>query len=186
MIKEDLRSELLSLRDNTPASPSESRAIAKNLLENFDFPDSSIIGAYWPIRNEANPKCLLNQVHKMGHAIALPEIISKSKSLNFRKWCPHDSLKPGKFGISEPRKDQPSLQPNIFLVPLVGFDDQGRRLGYGGGYYDRTIDSFKKNNKKIILIGIARELQRVEFVPNFVHDQKMDIIVTEKKFERVQ
>ena len=144
MEKNKLRSKLVSIRDKRPVSFWEEQALAENLFENFLFPKGATVGGYWPIRNEADPVHLLSKLFNMGVTICLPEIKAYSKVLNFRKWCPYHPLQPGKFGTFQPWADQPILTPNIVFVPIVGFDSKGRRLGYGGGYYDNTIYNLNK------------------------------------------
>ncbi len=186
MKKETLRSKLISIRDKTPAFVWESKAIADNLTQNYSFSKDLIIAGYWPIKNEASPLNLLSVLYDSGHTICLPEVISYSKILNFRRWCPYHPLQPGKFGTSQPWLDQPSLKPDVILTPLVGFDSKGTRLGYGGGYYDHTISNLKeKNGGSVIVLGVGREIQRVHAVPNTSNDQKLDFILTEENFERV-
>ena len=164
----------------------ESKSIADNLTQNYSFSKDLVIAGYWPIKNEASPLYLLHMLYDSGYTICLPEVSSYSKILNFRKWCPYHPLQPGKFGTSQPWSDQPSLTPDVILTPLVGFDSKGRRLGYGGGYYDCTISYLKeKKDGLVILVGVAREIQRVSVVPNTSNDQKLDFIVTEENFERV-
>ena len=174
------------MRNKTPVFVWESKSIADNLTQNYSFSKSSIIAGYWPIRNEASPLSILSELYNSGFTICLPEVCSYSKILNFRKWCPYHPLQPGKFGTSQPWPDQPLLIPDVILTPLVGFDNKGRRLGYGGGYYDSTISNLKeKKDGAVIVMGIAREIQRVSEVPNTQNDERLDFIITEENFERV-
>ncbi len=174
------------MKDEAPTLVWEPKALAENLLKNYFFSDDLVIAGYWPIRNEADPVYLIKKLFYFGCTICLPEIVGYSRILNFRKWCPFHPLQPGKFGTSQPWKDQPILVPDVILTPLVGFDNNGTRLGYGGGYYDTTISNLKKNKGRgIVVIGIAREIQRVKFIPYSENDEKLDMVVTEKNFERL-
>jgi len=184
--KKKLRSKLLSLKDENPIFALESKAIANNLLQNYYFSKNLVVAGYWPIRNEADPIYLITKLFNFGCTICLPEIIAYSKILNFRKWCPYEPLRPGKFGTAQPWEDQPLLVPDVILTPLVGFDKEGNRLGYGGGYYDATISNLKQNGgRRIVLIGIAREIQRVNLIPSSEYDERLDMVVTEENFERL-
>ena len=184
--KKALRLKLLSLKEENPILAWEPKAISDNLLKNYFFSKDKVIAGYWPMRNEADPRYLIAKLFKFGCMICLPEVTSYSKILNFRKWRPFDPLRPGKFGTSQPWGDQPLLVPDVILTPLVGFDKKGSRLGYGAGYYDTTITNLKKNkDQTIVVIGVGREIQRVNFVPISEHDERLDIVVTEENFERL-
>ena len=98
--------------------------------------------------------------------------------MDFYKWSINDPLKINKYGIPEPIKSK-IFYPEILFVPLVGYDDNLNRLGYGGGFYDRYINRIEKN-KKIIKIGLAFSYQRLKKIPIAEHDKKLDFIMTEK------
>ena len=101
------------------------------------------------------------------------------KKMNFFKWSTTEPLKINKYGIPEPISDK-KINPNILLIPLVGFDDQLNRLGYGGGYYDRYLSKAKIKDK-VLKIGVGFSFQKVKNLPINNHDRKLDCIITEKK-----
>ena len=120
---------------------------------------------------------LLKKFEKNNFNISLP-VIKKNFQMDFYKWSFSDPLKINKYGIPEP-EDKNLVYPDILLVPLVAFDKNLNRLGYGGGYYDRLIEKLSKK-KNIIKIGLAFSIQEIEKVPTNEYDQKLDYIVTNK------
>ena len=136
-----------------------------------------IIGGYYPVNFEVDDLMLLKRLEKKNFTISLP-VIKKKFQMNFYKWTFSDLLKINKYGIPEPETKK-IVYPDVLLIPLVAFDKNLNRLGYGGGYYDRLIKKFSKN-KKIIKIGLAFSVQKINKVPTNVHDQKLDYIVTNK------
>ena len=113
----------------------------------------------------------------------MPIIDTKNNSMNFKKWTPNDQLTLGPFGTMEPSKNQISILPQILVVPMLSFDKELYRLGYGGGYYDKSINFLKKNFKKekifFITIGLAYSFQEEKKIPRENHDMKLDFIITE-------
>ena len=134
-------------------------------------------GGYYPSNYEIDDLEILDLLEKKKSNISLP-IIRKNNQMDFFKWSSNDPLKINKYGIPEPVSSKISL-PAILFIPLVGYDDDLNRLGYGGGFYDRYIDKIEKN-KKIIKIGLAFSHQRLNKVPISLHDKKLDFIMTEK------
>ena len=115
----------------------------------------------------------------------MPIIDKKNNSMEFKKWIPNDELVNGPFGTMEPKKAQISIFPQILVVPLLSFDRELYRLGYGGGYYDQSINDlkkyFKKEKKFFITIGLAYSIQEEKKIPKEKHDMKLDYIITEKE-----
>jgi 5-formyltetrahydrofolate cyclo-ligase len=109
--------------------------------------------------------------------LALPAIAGKGKPLLFRAWTPGDLMDKGVWGIAEPKADKPAVEPDVVLVPLLAFDRQGWRLGYGGGFYDRTLQELRAR-KPIAAVGLAYEGQEVEAVPRLDYDQQLDWVLT--------
>ena len=113
----------------------------------------------------------------------MPIIDKKNNSLKFKKWIPNDELIHGPFGTMEPKKTQMFVFPQILVVPLLSFDREFYRLGYGGGYYDKSIINLKKHFKKekffFITIGLAYSIQEEKKIPREKHDMKLDYIITE-------
>ena len=134
------------------------------------------IGGYFPINYEIDCLGILKQLEKSGHKISLP-ITRKGNKMDFFKWSSKEPLSISKIGIPEPFSKK-KIYPDILLVPLVAFNKNKFRLGYGGGYYDRYIKKIKKI-KKILTIGMAFSFQEVSKLPINEHDKKLDYIFTE-------
>ena len=137
-----------------------------------------IIGGYYSYNFEAEIMPILKKFEKLKYIITLPKI-GKSHSMNFFLWSINDPLNINKYGIPEPITNK-IIYPDILLVPLVAYDRNRNRLGYGGGFYDRYIKKIKKI-KKVLTIGVAFSYQRVKKIPIEKNDIKLDFIVTEKK-----
>ena len=135
------------------------------------------IGGYYPVNFEVDDLALLRKFENNGFNISLP-VIKKDFQMDFYKWSFSESLKVNKYGIPEPDAKN-IVYPDIMLIPLVAFDKNLNRLGYGGGYYDRLIIKLSKK-KKIMKIGLALPIQEIDKVPTNVYDQKLDYVVTNK------
>ena len=135
------------------------------------------IGGYYPYNYEVDVIEILNEFEKYNYQISLPKI-KKNSQMDFYNWSSKDPLSINKYGIPEPISNK-KVYPNILLVPLVAFDKNNNRIGYGGGFYDRYIKKIKKY-KKIITIGLAFSFQKVVNIPINKYDIKLDFIVTEK------
>ena len=136
------------------------------------------IGGYYPSNYEIDDLDILDALDKRNFKISLP-IVKKNNQMNFYSWSKKDPLKINKFGIPEPVSLK-ILYPDILLVPLVGYDDNLNRLGYGGGFYDRYIEKVEKI-KKVTKIGLAFSYQKIKSVPINQYDKKLDFIITEKE-----
>jgi 5-formyltetrahydrofolate cyclo-ligase len=153
-----------------------SRSILKIIIEKK--PKRSI-GGFLPIGTEVDIRLALADLSRRGFEIALPDVVRKKTPLEFRCWEEGDHLEAGAYGTEVPTIDAPKTNPSILLVPLLAFDKEGYRLGYGGGYYDRTIENLRKKGG-VTTIGVAYSGQLVVKVPKGVFDQALDMIVTEK------
>jgi len=135
------------------------------------------IGGYFPVNHEIDDLEILKKLKKKKYQISLP-VIKKNFDMDFYRWSFDDPLKINKYGIPEPFSKK-LIYPDILLVPLVAFDKDLNRLGYGGGYYDRVIDKLSKK-KYILKIGLALSVQKINNVPVTKYDKKLDYIVTDK------
>ena len=136
-----------------------------------------LIGGYYPYNHEIDSIGILKKFEEKKYLISLPKI-KKNNKMNFYNWSLKDPLIVNKYGIPEPTKKN-IVYPNILLVPLVAFDKNLNRIGYGGGFYDRYIKRISKI-KKIFTIGLAYSFQQVKRIPINKYDIKLDYIITEK------
>jgi 5-formyltetrahydrofolate cyclo-ligase len=134
-----------------------------------------LIGFYWPFKGEYDPRPLVRGLHNRGVALALPVVIAKAQPLMFRPWSPGVAMTHGVWNIPIPAEGEP-VQPDLLLVPLVGFDGAQYRLGYGGGFYDRTLAAMA-SRPRTIAIGFAGA--RLRTIHPQSHDIPMDQIVTD-------
>ncbi|MBO6946926.1 MAG: 5-formyltetrahydrofolate cyclo-ligase [Rhodospirillales bacterium] len=141
---------------------------------------------FWSMGNEIDTGPLLKILHTMGHRTALPVVAKKAAPLIFRLWAPGDALADGGFGTSIPAADAEEVTPDVLFVPLLAFDNDGFRLGYGGGFYDRTLEMLRAGSDDVIAIGVAFSGQRVDTVPRGPHDQPLDWIATELGVSRFE
>ena len=137
------------------------------------------IAAYYPTNYEVNILRFIEEASKKNFRIVLP-VIKSSSNMCFKLWIFKEPLYMNNFGILEPRKSKVEITPDLILVPLVAFDRQLNRLGYGKGYYDRILNKIKKNKKDMISLGIAYSFQKSKNIPVNKHDFKLDYIFTEK------
>jgi len=158
-------------------------AVRDRVMESVDVPDGVIAG-YWPLGSELDVRPLLLHLRSLGRTVALPLSGPRGQALTFRDWDPAVPLAAGRYGISEPGADRPEVAPSILLVPMLAFDRTGHRLGYGAGYYDRTLDGLRRHGP-VLAVGIAFAAQEVEAVPCADHDERLDWIVTEHEALRI-
>ena len=137
----------------------------------------AIVSGFSAIRDEIDPGALLQRLAGEGFRLALPVMQGKGKPLLFRAWAPGDEMGSATWGIAEPLPSRPVLEPDVVLVPLLAFDTQGYRLGYGGGFYDRTLASLRAR-KSIIAVGIGYDELRIDAVPHLDYDQRLDWVQT--------
>ena len=177
MLKSKLRKKILSVREkiNKKNIQIDFEQLI-NILKKEKI-KSRNIGGYYPVNFEIDDLLLLKKLEKNKFNISLP-VIKNNFQMDFYKWSFSDPLKVNKYGIPEPDIKN-MIYPDILLIPLVAFDKNLNRLGYGGGYYDRLIKKLSKK-KKIIKIGLAFSVQKIDKVPINVYDQKLDYILTNK------
>ena len=154
------------------------------LLASLVFPAKAKLGfnrvsAFHPYRSEIDTRPLLGKLAGEGWTTALPIVVAKDMPLQFRRWLPGEPLGKDAMGIEIPMPDASQVEPDVLIVPLLAFDRNGYRLGYGGGYYDRTLETLRAK-KRVIAIGAAYAAQEVESVPHDAYDQKLDFIMTER------
>jgi len=142
--------------------------------------EGAVIAGYWPMGDEADVRPLLEALAQQGHILALPVVARKDAPLIFRRWAPGQDLEAGPHRTAHPNASAPDIVPDVLLVPLLAFDGRGGRLGYGGGYYDRTLDGYRRTGRKILAVGVAFAAQQRPDVPVDDHDQRLDWVITEQ------
>ncbi len=137
------------------------------------------IAGFWPIRGEPDLVPLMQELHEAGRAISLPVIETADRPLRFYRWSPETPLRRGAFDIPEPDVREPAVVPDLILVPTLGYTRDGHRLGYGKGYYDRTLHELHQQGQAPLCIGIGWEQGLIEGAYEAAaHDMPLDAIVT--------
>ena len=142
------------------------------------IPSVAAVSVFIPINGEIDVAPLTCQFRRAGHSILLPVTPAVPGALRFRFWHDADGLIEGPFGTREPPPEAAEGRPDLLIVPLLGFDRAGRRIGYGGGYYDRTLSALRRSGR-VIAVGVAFAAQEVPEVPHHQWDEILDWIVTE-------
>lgn len=180
--KSFLRKVALARRDSLSAAE---RAAAAQAIAARGLPVAldvgTIVAGYAAIRSEIDPAPLMQLLAARGACLALPAVVASDASLVFRAWSVGAPSLLGRFGIAEPAADAPLLVPQIILLPLAAFDRGGHRIGYGAGYYDRTLAGLHTQGLRPITIGIAAAVQEIGRVPALPHDAPLDYIATERE-----
>lgn len=179
-IKDALRAELKLLREEAHArDPDAGERIAAKfplkLLERY----GPIVSGYLPIGSEIDPRPLMRKLEQAGARLALPRIDKEDGTMDFRLWTWGDPLEERSFGLAEPQYDAPRVRPTLLLVPLLGFDKRGNRIGYGRGHYDQAIEDLRESGR-VFACGLGFHVQMVDDLPAEPHDQPLDWAVTER------
>ena len=186
--KNHLRAEAKSRRATLSRDASwatgASLALANGFCEATDNFESGNIAGYWPIADEIDVRPLLERLAQIGRSLSLPCVPGPNEPLVFREWLPGNALAAGPFGTQQPVEDATIAGPSVLLIPLLAFDAAGGRLGYGGGYYDRTLAALRKDGH-IIAIGVAYAGQEIGCVPPESSDQFLDWIATVSGFRKL-
>jgi 5-formyltetrahydrofolate cyclo-ligase len=170
------RTALLARRESVPADTRAqwNAVVTRILLDGFPALAQCVIGFCWPYRGEVDTRHFVYQMRKRGARAALPAVVAKHAPLEFRAWWPGVPMRPGVFDLPVPQSEV--VHPHALLIPPVGFGARGYRLGYGGGYFDRTLAAMRPQPLKI---GVAYEISRMSTIYPQPHDVPMDFIVTE-------
>ncbi|MEA2872290.1 MAG: 5-formyltetrahydrofolate cyclo-ligase [Hyphomicrobiales bacterium] len=180
-LKSIIRKDALMRRDALPAAE---RAKAAEAIAARAFPlaieRGQIVSGFSPLKTEINPIPLMRKLADAGAQLALPVVAGKGKPLIMRAWRFGEALASGVWGIREPKADAPEVAPDILLVPLLAFDRQGHRIGYGAGYYDMTIGKLRAV-KPVVAVGIAYAAQEIASVPVTLRDARLDLVLTERE-----
>jgi 5-formyltetrahydrofolate cyclo-ligase len=164
-------------------------ALRRNFLAAVAVPIGAVVSGFWPVKEEIDTRPLLLYLHGLGHVCGFPIIVGRGFPLKFRRWHPEradQGMVAGKWGIPVPAEDCEDVAPDLLLVPLLTFDRKGNRLGYGAGYYDRTLATLRARKDRLtVAVGVGYAAQEVEVVPVDEMDERLDWIVTEKEAIRV-
>ena len=183
LLKSALRKEALARRN--AAEPALREAFATRLaLAGVELARKSIVrsvAAFWPLPGEPDVRGLLAALNYHEFASALPVVVGPGHPLLFRKWAPRDLLLEGPYGIMQPSVHLPEILPDIVFVPLAAFDRRGHRIGFGAGYYDRTLEALRAI-KPVLAVGTAYSVQEVPAIPEEPHDQRLDLVITETEW----
>ena len=180
-LKARLRAEAAARRAGIPAEEAAAAAleVRDRVLGANLVPSGATVSGFWPIKDEFDPRPTMEALAARGHRLCLPVVIAKGRPLAFRAWAPGAPLERAGFGLSVPCWDAPPAVPDFLLVPLLAFDRRGYRLGYGGGYFDRTIATLRAHTKPVVALGLAFAAQEVPELPVLPHDEPLDGIATE-------
>jgi 5-formyltetrahydrofolate cyclo-ligase len=177
-----LRREALARRGtiDSTARVAFSRRLADEGLRLARLWRPKIVSVFYPLRDEPDTHLLLTTLADAGFATALPVVMGRGLPLTFRLWRRGEPTRAGAMSILEPVEEAPVSDPDVLFVPLACFDRRGHRIGYGGGYYDRTLTSLRAA-KPVHAIGVAYRICEVDAVPYEPHDQTLDAVVTEQE-----
>jgi len=181
----DIKSEKTRARLQAKQRRTEvhSSRVGPELIKHFPANQfrNAIIGGFWPLSGEIDILPLLNACYDAGHELCLPCTPRVGNPLTFRDWTPSDTLKKGAFNTREPHPNKAEIYPNLVLMPLLAFTESGERLGYGGGFYDRTLDALRERGE-VFACGVAYAGQKAASLPTDAHDERLDGILTETGF----
>lgn len=158
-----------------------SKAACDRLLAGFLANANGVVGCFSSLPGEIDTASLLAKLTEQGTETALPHTTGAGQPLVFRRYRYGDLMAAGAFGVMEPSVEQAIVEPNILVVPLLGFNQACYRIGYGGGFYDRTITLLRGRGKAQTVIGLAFQCQLFDPLPVSQHDVRLDAIVTEKE-----
>ena len=151
-------------------------AVAEHFFQQIELAPGAVVAAYWRIRDELDCQPILVRLMDNLQPVVLPVVLGPDEPLEMRVWEQGAALYPAGFGTLAPAELAPQAAPDVVLMPLLGFDRMGTRLGYGGGYYDRTLAQLPHRPR---LIGLAFAAQELDAIPRESHDIPLDAVVTE-------
>lgn len=179
--KEILRLRMAAARKEAArARPDAGKHAARVFMDHAPLPEGATVSLYHPMKNELDTKPLAEALLQRGFKLALPVTPKKRGALTFRAFRDGDPLNPDRYGIMTPSEAAPEVRPVLVVTPLLAFTRGGARLGYGGGYYDRTLAALRAEGE-ILAVGLGYGAQQVDALPRGPHDQRLDWIVTERE-----
>lgn len=176
--KKELRASARARRaELVRAMPDHAARLAAH-VDALEIAKGAVVSGFLAMAGEVDPAPLMARLAEQGAQLCVPRVAAKAAPLVFHRWMPETKLVVSSFGVSEPDAATPELVPDVLLVPLLAFDKQGYRLGYGGGFYDRTLAALRAQ-KSIRAIGVAYAGQEVENLPHDEFDERLDAVLTE-------
>jgi 5-formyltetrahydrofolate cyclo-ligase len=160
------------------------------LTQRFPDPHGNVAAVYHGLGSEIPARALADWLAEAGWTLALPSVEDadpegRGGHMVFRRWTPGEALVRDAIGLVAPPREHPLVQPDLVVTPLLGFDREGRRLGQGGGYYDRALEALRAR-KSVFVLGLAYVGQETQGLPDEPHDQRLDAILTESEYIAVQ
>lgn len=183
--KKTLRTTARARRAELVAAMPDHAARLAAHADALDIPAGAIVSGFLAMPGEVDPGPLMARLAAKGATLAVPRVAAKAAPLVFHRLTPETRLVVSSFGVSEPDPATPIVVPQVLLVPLLAFDPAGYRLGYGGGFYDRTLGALRANGP-IRAIGVAYAGQEVENLPHDDFDERLDMVLTEAGPRRVR
>ncbi len=162
--------------------------ISQRFFSEFPLTKKDCVALSLSFKDEVDLAPIILELDHMGVSIALPRIEASTNNrplLSFRLYRPNDPLEYEKFGTRAPLASAPVVYPTLFIVPMLAFNREGYRLGYGGGFYDTTLQEYRAEKRPFIAVGIAFSTQEISNLPVEAHDQKLDFILTEREFIKI-
>jgi 5-formyltetrahydrofolate cyclo-ligase len=166
-------------RAQSEAGPEAAILLADQFLRKVPRAPEAIIAGYWPIGTEIDVRPLLRRLIAADHRVVLPVVSVLGQPLKFHEWTPETLMRSSAHGIDVPPDDTPELAPNLVITPSLAFDPEGWRLGYGGGFYDRTLRRLRGLGD-ILAIGVGYAAQQVDKVAHNDLDEQLDWVITEE------
>ena len=151
------------------------------LIESINFDEIKYVASFISIRSEISTNQLNEKIIELKKTLSFPVIQKNSQELIFKKFLSNENFKLGKYDIPEPISENKEILPQLFFVPCLGFDLNGYRVGYGGGFYDKTFAKFKRLNLKFYTVGFSFDDQKQKEIPRENFDYKLDFVLTEKQ-----
>lgn len=174
------RRQAMGISEGAAAAEAAARHFMFALLAGEPEPGATV-AVYWPLGDEIDSRPLIDLLEIGGFRLALPVVTGRDQPLLFRAWVPGEPLVDGHHGVMVPPETAPAVRPRVVVTPLLAFDDACMRLGYGGGYYDRTLAALRADGQgPVTALGLAYHGQHVDHVPHDGDDARLDGVVTDK------
>jgi 5-formyltetrahydrofolate cyclo-ligase len=186
LTKAQVRQHILNIRNNEQGS-SDIKQIVDRFFEYIKLKPQDVVAGYYPIGSEINILPILEKLSTQGHKTLLPVVELSDSSLSFYPWVQGESVEVSQYAskILEPVNRDKNITPSVVVSPLIACDIQGNRIGSGKGIYDRYISHLRALKIPVLYIGMCYDFQLLESIPSESHDQKLDVIITDKRLIRL-